>query len=87
MIAVELVLDEDIAHFKSDLVRLTDARNDVKRGFIAHFAREKTIPVDEYHAMKDLLTANPEIRSLTIDRSGREANVYNKLRIGKYLQS
>jgi len=51
----------------------------VKRGFIAHFAREKTIPIDEYQAMKDLLTANPEIGSLIIDRSGRRANVYNRL--------
>ena len=55
LIAVELALDEDVAHFKNDLTKLTDARNDVKQGFIAHFAREKTIPLDEYQAMKDLL--------------------------------
>jgi len=79
LIAVELGLDEDITHFKNDLVKLTDARNDVKQGFIAHFAREKTIPIDEYQAMKDRLTANPEIGSLIIDRSGRRANVYNRL--------
>ena len=54
LIAVELGLDEDITHFKNDLVKLTDARNDVKQGFIAHFAREKTIPVDEYQEMKNL---------------------------------
>jgi len=79
LIAVELGLDEDIAHFKNDLLKLTDARNDVKQGFIAHFAREKTIPIDEYQAMKNLLTANPEIGSLIIDRSERRANVYNRL--------
>ena len=44
LIAAELGLDEDITHFNNDLVKLTDARNDVKQGFIAHFAREKTIP-------------------------------------------
>jgi len=80
LIAVELGLDEDITHFKNDITKLTDARNDVKQGFIAHFAREKTIPVDEYQAMKDLLEANPQIRSLIIDRSRRTANVYNRLK-------
>jgi len=79
LIAVELGLDEDIKHFKNDLVKLTDARNDVKQGFIAHFAREKTIPVDEYQEMKDLLEANPKIGALVIDCSGRTANVYNRL--------
>ena len=83
LIAVELALDEDITHFKNDLTKLTDARNDVKRGFIAHFAREKTIPIDEYQAMKDLLTANPEIGSLIIDRSERRANVFNRLQVGE----
>ena len=76
LIAVELGLDEDIVHFKNDLVKLTDPRNDVKRGFIAHFAREKKIPVDEYKEMKDLLEANPKIESLIVDRSGKTANVY-----------
>jgi len=85
LIAVELALDEDITHFKNDLVKLTDARNDVKRGFIAHFAREKTIPIDEYQAMKDLLTADPQIGSLVIDRSEKRANVYNGLRTGETL--
>ena len=79
LIAVELGLDEDIKHFKNDLVKLTDARNDVKQGYIAHFAREKTIPVDEYQEMKDLLEDNPRIGSLIIDRSSRTANVYNRL--------
>jgi len=79
LIAVELGLDEDITHFKNDLVKLSDARNDVKQGFIAHFAREKTIPVDEYQEMKDLLEDNPRIGSLLIDRSSRTANVYNRL--------
>jgi len=79
LIAVELGLDEDIKHFKNDLVKLTDARNDVKQGYIAHFAREKTIPVDEYQEMKDLLEDNPRIGSLVIDRSSRTANVYNRL--------
>ena len=79
LIAVELGLDEDIVHFKNDLVKLTDPRNDVKRGFIAHFAREKKIPVDEYKEMKDLLEANPKIESLIVDRSGKTANVYNRL--------
>jgi len=78
LIAVELGLDEDVTHFKNDLVKLTDPRNDVKQGFIAHFAREKTIPVDEYQEM-DLLEANSQIGSLIIDRSGRTANVYNRL--------
>jgi len=79
LIAVELGLDEDITYFKNDLMKLTDARNDVKQGFSAHFARKKTIPVDEYQAMKDLLEANPQIGSLIIDRSKRKANVYNRL--------
>jgi len=81
LIAVKLGLDEDITHFKNDLTKLTDARNDVKRGFIAHFAREKTIPVNEYQAMKGLLTANPHIASLIIDRSERRANVFNRLQV------
>ena len=79
LIAVELGLDEDITHFKNDLLKLTDARNDVKQGFIAHFAREKTIPSEEYQEMKDLLEANPKIAALTIDRSAKTANVYNRL--------
>jgi len=79
LIAVELGLDEDITHFRNDLVKLTDARNDVKQGFIAHFAREKTVPVDEYQAIKDLLEANPQIGALIIDRSRRTANIYNRL--------
>jgi len=79
LIAVELGLDEDITHFKNDLVKLTDPRNDIKQGFIAHFAREKTIPVDEYQEMKDLLEANPKIGALIIDRSTKTANVYNRL--------
>jgi len=79
LIAIELGLDEDITHFKNDLVKLTDPRNEVKQGFIAHFAREKTIPVDEYQEMEDLLTANRQIAALIIDCSGRTANVYNKL--------
>ena len=79
LIAVEIGLDEDITHFKNDLMKLTDARNDVKQGFIAHFAREKAIPVDEYQAMKDLLEDNSQIGALIIDRSGRKANVYNRL--------
>jgi len=79
LIAVELGLDENITHFKNDLVKLTDPRNDVKQGYIAHFAREKTIPVDEYQEMKDLLESNPRIGSLIIDRSSRTANVYNRL--------
>ena len=83
LIAVELGLDEDITHFKNDLVKLTDARNDVKQGFTAHFAREKTIPVNEYRAMKHLLEANPQIASLIIDGSMRTANVYNRLRMGE----
>jgi len=83
LIAAELGLDEDITHFKNDLVKLTDPRNDVKQGFIAHFAREKTIPGEELIAMKDLLTANPQGRSLIIDRSGRRVNVHNTLRIGE----
>jgi len=83
LIAVELGLDEDIIHFKNDLVKLTDARNDVKQGFIAHFAREKTTPANEYRAMKDLLEANPQIASLIIDGSMRTANVYNRLRMGE----
>jgi len=53
--------------------------------FIAHFAREKTIPIDEYQAMKDLLTADPQIGSLVIDRSEKRANVYNGLRTGETL--
>jgi len=83
LIAVEVGLDEDIRHFKNDLTKLTDVRNDVKRGFIAHFAREKTIPIDEYKAMKDLLAANPQIGSLIIDCSGTIANVYNRLEVGE----
>jgi len=79
LIAVELGLDVDITHIKNDLVKLTDARNDVKQGFIAHFAREKTIPADEYQAMKDLLEANSQIGALVIDRSSKTANVYNRL--------
>jgi len=79
LIAVELGLDENITHFKNDLVKLTDPRNDVKQGFVAHFAREKTIPIDEYQEMKDLLEANPQIGSLIIDRSTRTANIYNRL--------
>jgi len=79
LIAVELGLDEDITHFKNDLMKLTDARNDVKQGFIAHFAREKAIPVDEYQAMKDLLEDNSQIGALIIDRSSKTANVYNRL--------
>jgi len=79
LIAVELALDEGITHFKNDLVKLTDPRNDVKQGFIAHFAREKTIPIDEYQAMKDLLAANPRIGSLIIESSERKANVFNRL--------
>ena len=78
LIAVELGLDVDITHIKNDLVKLTDARNDVKQGFIAHFAREKTISLDEYQAMKDLLEANSQIGALIIDRSSRTANVYNR---------
>jgi len=81
LIAVELGLDEDITHFRNDLVKLTDARNDVKQGFIAHFARDKTIPANELLAMKDVLTANPQVRSLVIDRSERTAKVYNRLQI------
>ena len=81
LIAVELGLDEDVTHLRNDLVKLTDARNDVKQGFIAHFARDKTIPADELLAMKDVLTANPQVRSLVIDRSERTANVYNRLQI------
>ena len=54
LIAVELGLDEDITHFKNDLLKLTDTRNGVQQGFIAHFAREKPIPADELSAMKDL---------------------------------
>jgi len=83
LIAVELGLDEDITHFKNDLAKLADARNDVKQGFIAHFAREKTISAGEYQAMTDLLEANPQIRSLIIDRSKRRVTVNNRLRIGK----
>jgi len=79
LIAVELGLDVSIKHFKNDLVKLTDARNDVQQGFIAHFAREKPIPTDELSAMKDLLKANPQIRSIIIDRSGRTAQVHNGL--------
>jgi len=82
LIAVELGLDEDITHFKNDLVKLTDPRNDVKQGFIAHFAREKTIPIDEYQEMKGLLEANPKIGSVIIDCSGRTTNVYNRLMEG-----
>jgi len=77
LIAVELGLDEDIT--QEDLVKLADARNDVKQGFIAHFAREKTTPVDEFQEMKDLLEANPQIGSLIIDRSMRTADIYNRL--------
>jgi len=79
LIAIELGLDEDITHFKNDLLKLTDTRNGVQQGFIAHFAREKPIPADELSAMKDLLKANPQIRSIIIDRSGRTAQVYNRL--------
>jgi len=79
LIAVELGLDEDITHFKNDLLKLTDTRNGVQQGFIAHFAREKPIPADELSAMKDLLKANPQIQSIIIDRSGRTAQVYNRL--------
>jgi len=79
LIAVELGLDVSVKHFKNDLVKLTDARNGVQQGFIAHFAREKPIPADELSAMKDLLKANPQIRSIIIDRSGRTAQVYNRL--------
>jgi len=79
LIAVELGLDENLTHFKNDLAKLTDPRNDVKQGFIAHFAREKTIPSEEYQEMKDLLEANPKIGSLIIDCSLRTANVYNRL--------
>jgi len=81
LIAVELGLDEGITHFTNDLLKLTDARNDVKQGFIVHFARDKTLPADELLAMKDVLTANPQIRSLVIDRSERTANVYNRLQM------
>ena len=81
LIAVELGLDEDIKHFKNDLAKLTDPRNDVNQGFIAHFARDKTISADELLAMKDVLTANPQVRSLVIDRSERTAKVYNRLQI------
>jgi len=77
--AVELELDEDITHFNNDLVKFTDARNDVKQGFIAHFAREKTIPVDEYQEMKDLIEDNPRIGALIIDRSSRTVNVCNRI--------
>jgi len=79
LIAVELGLDEDITHIKNDLVKLTDARNDVKQGFIVHFAREKAIPLHEYQAMEDLLEANSQIGALIIDRSSKTANVYNRL--------
>jgi len=79
LIAVELGLDEDVTHFKNDLAKLTDTRNDVNQGFIAHFAREKPIPTDELSAMKDLLKANPQIRSIIIDRSGEKTDVYNGL--------
>jgi len=79
LIAVELGLDENITHFKNDIVKLTDARNGVQQGFIAHFAREKPIPADELLAMKDLLKANPQIRSIIIDCSKRTANIYNRL--------
>jgi len=83
LIAVELGLNEDITHFKNDLTKLTDARNDLKQRVIAHFTREKPIPVDELSLMKNLLRANPQIGSLIIDRSGRKVNVYNGLRIGE----
>jgi len=83
LIAVELGLDEDITHFKNDLVKLTDPRNAVKQGFIAHFAREKMIRVDEYKEMRDLLEANSRIRALIIDRSERRANVFNRLQVGE----
>jgi len=79
LIAVEFGLDEDITHFKNDLLKLTDTRNDVKQGFIAQFAREKPIPAHELSAMKDLLKVNPQIRSIIIDRCGRTAQVYNGL--------
>jgi len=79
LIAVELGLDEDITHFENDLAKLTDARNDVQQGFMAHFAREEPIPADELSAMKDLLKANPQIRSIIIDRFRRTADVYNRL--------
>jgi len=78
LIALELRLDEDTIRFKNDLVKLTDARNDVKQGFIAHFTREKTIPVDEYQEMKDLLEANSQIGALIIDGSSKTANVYKR---------
>jgi len=81
LIAAELGLDEDITHFKNDLAKLTDARNDVKQGFIVHFAREKNIAIDEHQAMKDLLRANPQIRSIIIDRSMKRVDVYNRLRM------
>jgi len=85
-IAVELALDEDVTHFRNDLVKLTDARNDVKQGFIAHFAREKAIPDEELLAMKDLLTANTQVRSLIIDRSGRRVSVQNGLQKGEEMK-
>jgi len=86
LIAVELGLDEDITHFKNDLLKLTDLRNDVKQGFIAHFAREKAIPDEELLIMKDLLTANTQVKSLIIDQSGRKANIQNGLRKGEEKQ-
>ena len=86
LIAIELGLDEDIKHFKNDLVKLTDARNDVKQGFIAHFAREKAILDEELLVMKDLLTANSQVRSLIIDRSGRRVSVQTGLQKGEEKQ-
>jgi len=86
LIAIELGLDEDIKHFKNDLVKLTDARNDVKQGFIAHFAREKAILDEELLVMKDLLTANSQVRSLTIDRSEGRVSVQTGLQKGEEKQ-
>jgi len=86
LIAIELGLDEDIKHFKNDLVKLTDARNDVKQGFIAHFAREKAILDEELLVMKDLLTANSQVRSLIIDRSEGRVSVQTGLQKGEEKQ-
>ena len=86
LIAIELGLGEDIKHFKNDLVKLTDARNDVKQGFIAHFAREKAILDEELLVMKDLLTANSQVRSLIIDRSEGRVSVQTGLQKGEEKQ-
>jgi len=72
LIAVELGLDEYITHLKNDLAKLTDPRNDVKQGFIAHFATEKTIPGAGFPAMKDLfggISQREEERLLKNQRS------------------